>query len=203
MEKNINLVISILTRILLHFYSSGFDGCYLSGVHADCDLTIQVAFGDHVRTARVDHSGLLQRLHKRPADSLVPVPPCHLLKRFKRRKTNTEGSVKYWGHKKGNKWWVMGGIKSVGTWNETIAYRITSLCQQGVKLLLVEAVKKKKKNPNVSFNVSLNEMKTWALPTQLCSELFFSSEIKPQSGSFHKDLLVSILNWAFVVKSKN
>lgn len=91
MQKNSNLVISILTGNLLHFYSFGFYESYLSGVHADCHLTIQVAFGDHVRTARVDHSGQLQRLHKPPADSLVPVPPRHLLKRFQRRKKNTEG----------------------------------------------------------------------------------------------------------------
>lgn len=43
----------------------------------------------------------------------------------------------------------MGGIKSFGAWNEGVAYRVTSLRQQGVKLLLVEAVKKQKHQINL------------------------------------------------------
>lgn len=35
-----------------------------------------------------------------------------------------------------------GAKKSVQTLNETISHRVTSLCQQGVKLHFVEAVKK-------------------------------------------------------------
>lgn len=52
---------------------------YLFGVHTDRHLAVQVAFGDHVGTAGVDHSGRLQGLQKPPADRFVPVPPRHLL----------------------------------------------------------------------------------------------------------------------------
>lgn len=60
---------------------SSADESYLFRVHADGHLTVQVAFGDHVGTAGVDHSGRFQGLHKRPANRLVAVPPCHLLNR--------------------------------------------------------------------------------------------------------------------------
>lgn len=52
---------------------------HLSGMHADSDLTVQVALGDHVRAAGVHHPRRLQGLHKLPADSLVAVSSGHLL----------------------------------------------------------------------------------------------------------------------------
>lgn len=48
-------------------------------MHADRHLAVQVALGDHVGAAGLDHSGLLQGLYEAPADGLVAVPSGHLL----------------------------------------------------------------------------------------------------------------------------
>lgn len=77
-------------------------------------------------------------------------------------------------------------LGSVKTLNKTIAHRETSLCQQGVKLLFVEAVNKQK-TPGLICDFKIKN--PWALIIQL------SWEIKNQIWLLHKDLLVSRLNW--------
>ena len=52
---------------------------YLLRVHAHSHLAVQVAFGDHVGAAGVDHFWWFQGLDVPPADRLVSVAPCHLL----------------------------------------------------------------------------------------------------------------------------
>lgn len=56
---------------------------YLSGMHADGDLTVQVALGDHVGAAGVHHPRRLQGLHKLPADGFVAASSGHLLKTWR------------------------------------------------------------------------------------------------------------------------
>lgn len=72
-------VLDNLTHMKTPTHTNTHTILYLLGVHANRHLPIQVAFGDHVRAAGMDHSGWLQGLHKPPADRLVSVTPCHLL----------------------------------------------------------------------------------------------------------------------------
>lgn len=69
----------VVSWVQTQYFIIPFSFTHLSRMHADSHLAIQVALADHVRTPCMNHPWRLQWFNEAPAQSLITVPPNHLL----------------------------------------------------------------------------------------------------------------------------